>query len=650
MAEKILNTRIQLKYDTLAKWQSSVFNGDDPTKYLKSGEVAVVTLGTNKEEAPEAKGNQHPLLFKVGNGVSKFDDLPWASALAADVYDWAKLPYDSFLTKLGETFYTETEINTLIANYSTTEQMNTAISDAEGRAATDAKSKADKALEDAKAYTDALRNDVSIPEGGFASKTEFNALKEKVEDEDGALARANAAYELADAARTEDEVNTQIDTKLNAYRTSAAQDAIDETKADKSVVEAMYTNSQIDELIQGAKDYADTNDADTQYGIEYDSASKKIKLVSDTSKTEIDATDFIKDGMIESVTLSDDGLNLVITWNTDSDKGENNVTTIPLSGLVDVYTGVDGTTIKVDVSSDDKISAEVKTNSIKDGHIASDAAIAKSKLASDVQASLGKADTALQEHQDITGKADKVTGATAGNFAGLDANGNLTDSGKKATDFATAAQGEKADNAVQKGEDITIEKEIDGITPSTKLDYEGLYIDDDEGTTTRTSAGQIHLHVDGTGDAYYEANNIKFENADSGEQIELNLSTGLNFSNSGEQANYTKSGFNATNDGAGAVTLDVDGLSIQEQDEEGNLVTKFAVGTDGSVSGDDVTKANFNTWLGTPTEEDFGVLSVEANDTENKKSGIKIDNTNPQNLKVEVDDTLVWVFNCGGAE
>lgn len=46
-------------------------------------------------------------------------------------------------------------------------------------------------------------------------------------------------------------------------------------------------------------------------------------------------------------------------------------------------------------------------------------------------------------------KADKVASATAGNFAGLDANGNLTDSGKKAADFATAAQGAKADSAVQ---------------------------------------------------------------------------------------------------------------------------------------------------------------------------------------------------------
>lgn len=64
-------------------------------------------------------------------------------------------------------------------------------------------------------------------------------------------------------------------------------------------------------------------------------------------------------------------------------------------------------------------------------------------------------------HQDISGKADKVSGATSGNFAGLDANGNLTDSNSKASDFATAAQGEKADSAVQgvqkNGTDITLD-------------------------------------------------------------------------------------------------------------------------------------------------------------------------------------------------
>ena len=38
-----------------------------------------------------------------------------------------------------------------------------------------------------------------------------------------------------------------------------------------------------------------------------------------------------------------------------------------------------------------------------------------------------------------TGKADKVSSATAGNFAGLDSSGNLTDSGKKPGDFANAS-------------------------------------------------------------------------------------------------------------------------------------------------------------------------------------------------------------------
>lgn len=74
--------------------------------------------------------------------------------------------------------------------------------------------------------------------------------------------------------------------------------------------------------------------------------------------------------------------------------------------------------------------------------------IPKADLAQGVQDSLDLADSALQA-SDIAGKADKVSGATADNFAGLDANGNLKDSGKNAADFATAAQGTKADTAIQ---------------------------------------------------------------------------------------------------------------------------------------------------------------------------------------------------------
>ena len=75
--------------------------------------------------------------------------------------------------------------------------------------------------------------------------------------------------------------------------------------------------------------------------------------------------------------------------------------------------------------------------------------IPSTDMSAEVQASLALADSAIQQHQDISGKADKVASATNGNFAGLDANGNLTDSGSKAADFATAAQGGKADTAIQ---------------------------------------------------------------------------------------------------------------------------------------------------------------------------------------------------------
>lgn len=75
--EKILNTRIQLKYDTLANWNNSTF-------ILKKGEVAVVTV-------PTAEGSTlEPVMFKVGDGAKTFKQLDWASAKAADVYSWAK--------------------------------------------------------------------------------------------------------------------------------------------------------------------------------------------------------------------------------------------------------------------------------------------------------------------------------------------------------------------------------------------------------------------------------------------------------------------------------------------------------------------------------------------------------------------------------
>lgn len=79
MAEKILKTRIQLRYDTLANWTTN-----DPV--LKAGEIAVVQIATKNI----ANQQMPPIMFKVGDGEKKFSELGWTSGLAADVYDWAK--------------------------------------------------------------------------------------------------------------------------------------------------------------------------------------------------------------------------------------------------------------------------------------------------------------------------------------------------------------------------------------------------------------------------------------------------------------------------------------------------------------------------------------------------------------------------------
>lgn len=114
----------------------------------------------------------------------------------------------------------------------------------------------------------------------------------------------------------------------------------------------------------------------------------------------------------------------------------NKLLYIPVDALYKDYVFTD--TEEIDFTdSNNTITASIKSGSI-----------AKSKLSSGVQASLDLADSALQSHQDISGKADKVASATSGNFAGLDTNGNLTDSGSKASDFQAAGSYKTTQSAV----------------------------------------------------------------------------------------------------------------------------------------------------------------------------------------------------------
>ena len=80
MAEKLLNARLQLKYDTQENWQNS-------TVILKTGEVALSVISVKQDGTM----NFVPCVaMKCGDGVHKYSELDFIYARAADVVEAAK--------------------------------------------------------------------------------------------------------------------------------------------------------------------------------------------------------------------------------------------------------------------------------------------------------------------------------------------------------------------------------------------------------------------------------------------------------------------------------------------------------------------------------------------------------------------------------
>jgi len=182
----------------------------------------------------------------------------------------------------------------------------------------------------------------------------------------------------------------------------------DYTNGDKDIVDGVTTalNGKVDK--ETGKSLIDlTTVVD---GASYDSTNHLILFKNGTTTLfSLDAAAFVKDGMVDTVTIT--GGNLVITFNTDAGK---QAISIPLTDIFDPANYYD----KDDV----------------DGFLAD--------------------------------KADKVASATNGNFAGLDANGNLTDSGKKASDFATP---ENVQDSINTSADLL--KDTVGWTGKNLLPY-----------------------------------------------------------------------------------------------------------------------------------------------------------------------------------
>ena len=118
MANNVINTRIQLKVDTLTNWQTN-------NPVLLDGEIAIAKI----DIVDPANKHLQPAMIKVGDGTSTFNQLDWTSAKAADVYEWAKAStkpeynfeelknIPDFITPDElENYYTKDEINTKLSN------------------------------------------------------------------------------------------------------------------------------------------------------------------------------------------------------------------------------------------------------------------------------------------------------------------------------------------------------------------------------------------------------------------------------------------------------------------------------------------------------------------------------------------------------
>lgn len=128
---------------------------------------------------------------------------------------------------------------------------------------------------------------------------------------------------------------------------------------------------------------------------------------------------------------------------------------------------------------------------------------------------------------DLSGKADKVSHATSGNFAGLDENGNLTDSGNKASDFKTKQSAK-----------------TDPIADGDTIEFIDSIIQDANGEITATKKAVTNADASHSGlmssQQYSKVADV--DNLLSGKTDKVNHATSGNFAGLDSNGNLTDSG------------------------------------------------------------------------------------------------------------
>lgn len=290
--EKLLNTRIQLKYDTLANWEASSFK-------LKAGEIAIATLGNAKDGSSAGDVNQHPVLFKVGTGNHTFSELPYASALAADVYAWAKKSESEFVNsflsladtqgntiqaKLNAIFATDAELTAAINSLRTELTGNDGLAGLTSRV---------EALENDRVTEQELADAVSDVESGVAATYETIANADLVRNRVKALEDHKDDYKAyADQAEADAIASAKTETE---NQVKALSDSIKDHGSVDSFADVMTEMAKY----QLAGDYATKTEAQG-YANAKDSAIAAAKKAGDDAQADLNFYKTANDAAVAS--------------------------------------------------------------------------------------------------------------------------------------------------------------------------------------------------------------------------------------------------------------------------------------------------------------------------------------------------------------
>lgn len=502
MAEKILNTRIALKIDTLERWQRS-------TTVLKNGELAIATL-----IAPNDDGNvtspvggvvlKEPVcMLKIGDGHKTFSELGWnVYARASDVIAAAK----------SETELTSF-INNVIASNNTITGLSAAIQTLNGTETDDGS--VAKAIKDAIAALNLAETYVAKEsEKSLVSDTEIArlaAMSDGANKVENSETNGNIKIDGAEVVVYTHPEHTSND--ISDFSTAVAAVKVNEaTKAtqdgDGNVITTTYAKAANtytkDETHTAIQNAIDEIPEQTNYTVTITSATENLenniakRYTFTQNGREIGSIDLAKDlvvtnGSVKEVTEADKPYSGAVVGEKYIElviANQINPIYVPAKDLVDIYTAkVDATEVQVAISNTNEISATLVDGSVKEAKLDSAVTAKLNKTWEEVGVAKGLVDAAVGSLETYTDNAIEALAlgtmskeaaddyVKKSDAAGYD---DILTTTTAQTLYATIEQGQAADTAVQ------------NVTSAVEGGYSGLKV------TRAENSNDVNIEVDDT--------------------------------------------------------------------------------------------------------------------------------------------------------